>query len=98
MSRDELLVLRKTLTDLLNKGFIRVSNSLTAALVLFVKKPGGGLRFCINYRGLNRITKKDRYLLPLIYETLRNISKAKWFIKLDMIAVFYKIRITDGDE
>ena len=77
MSRDKLLVLRKTLIDLLNKGFIRVSNSPTAAPVLFVKKPGGGLRFYINYRGLNRITKKDRYPLPLIYETLRNISKAK---------------------
>ncbi len=98
MSRDELLVLRKTLIDLLNKGFIRVSNSPAAALVLFVKKPGGGLRFCVNYRGLNRITKKDRYPLPLIYETLRNISKAKWFTKLNIIAVFYKIRITDGDE
>ena len=77
MSRDELLVLRKTLIDLLDKGFIRVSNSLTAAPVLFVKKPGGGLRFCIDYRGLNRVIKKDRYPLPLIYETLRNISKAK---------------------
>ena len=98
MSRDKLLVLRKTLIDLLNKGFIRVSNSPTAAPVLFVKKPGGGLRFYVNYRGLNRITKKDRYLLPLIYETLRNISKAKWFTKLNVIAVFYKIRITDGDE
>jgi hypothetical protein len=70
MSRDELLVLRKTLIDLLNKGFIRVSSSLAVAPVLFVKKPRGGLRFCVNYRGLNRIIKKDRYLLPLIYETL----------------------------
>ncbi|KAI0992479.1 hypothetical protein K3495_g15706, partial [Podosphaera aphanis] len=43
MSRDELLVLRKTLTELLDKGFIRVSNSPAAAPVLFVKKPGGGL-------------------------------------------------------
>ena len=98
MSRDKLLVLRKTLIDLLNKGFIRVSNSPAAAPVLFVKKLRGGLRFCVNYRGLNRITKKDRYPLPLIYETLRNISKAKWFTKLNVIAVFYKIRITDGDE
>ena len=77
MSRDELLVLRKTLTDLFDKGFIRVNNSLIAALVLFIKKPKGGLRFCINYRGLNRVIKKDRYPLPLIYETLRNINKAK---------------------
>lgn len=98
MSRDELLVLRKTLTDLLDKGFIRVSSSPAAAPVLFVRKPGGGLRFCVDYRGLNRITKKDRYPLPLIYETLRNISKARWFTKLDVIAAFHKIRITEGDE
>ena len=49
MSRDKLLVLWKTLTDLLDKGFIQVSNSLAAALVLFVKKPRGGLQFCVNY-------------------------------------------------
>jgi hypothetical protein len=98
MSRDELLVLRKTLTDLLDKGFIRVSNSPAAAPVLFVKKPGGGLRFCVDYRGLNKITKKDRYPLPLIYETLRNISKARWFTKLDVIAAFHKLRILEGDE
>jgi hypothetical protein len=70
MSRDELLVLWKTLIDLLDKGFIWVSNSLAVALVLFVKKPRGGLRFYIDYRGLNQVIKKDRYLLPLIYETL----------------------------
>ena len=98
MSKDELLVLRKTLIDLLDKGFIRVSYSLTAALVLFVRKPGGGLRFCVDYRTLNRITRKDRYPLPLIYNTLRNIGKAKWFTKIDIIAAFYKIRIAEGDE
>ena len=43
MSRDELVVLRKTLTGLLDKQFIRVSNSLVAALVLFVRKLGGSL-------------------------------------------------------
>jgi hypothetical protein len=98
MSREELLVLRKTLIELLDKGFIRVSNSSAAAPVLFVRKPGGGLRFCVDYRGLNKITRKDRYPLPLIYETLRNIGRAKWYTKLDVIAAFHKIRITDGDE
>ena len=98
MSREELLVLRKTLTDYLDKGFIRVSNSPAAAPVLFAKKPGGGLRFCVDYRALNRITKKDRYPLPLIRETLNNISQAKWFTKLDVIAAFHKIRIAQGDE
>jgi hypothetical protein len=83
---------------LLDKGFIRVSSSLAAALILFVKKPRGGLWFCVDYRGLNRITKKDYYLLPLIYETLWNISKARWFTKLNVITMFYKLRILEGDK
>ena len=98
MSRGELLVLRKELISLLDKGWIRVSNSPAAAPVLFVKKPGGGLRFCVDYRALNAITRKDRYPLPLIQETLNNLSKAKWFTKLDVSAAFHKIRINPGDE
>jgi len=98
MSREELLVLRKTLTELLDKQFIRVSNSPASAPVLFVRKPGGGLRFCVDYRGLNKITRKDRYPLPLIQETLQSIGRAKWFTKLDVIAAFNKIRIAEGDE
>ena len=69
MSKDEFLVLRKTLTEYLDKNFIRVNNSPAAALILFVKNPGKGLRFCVDYRSFNRITKKDKHFLPLIYET-----------------------------
>ena len=98
MSRDELLVLRKTLTDLLDKGFIRVSNSPAAAPVLFAKKLGGGLRFYVDYRGLNKISRKDRYPLPRINETFERISRAKWFTKLNVIAAFHKIRIHEGNE
>ena len=98
MSKMELLVLRKELTSLLDKGWIRASNSPAASPVLFAKKPGGGLRFCVDYRALNAITKKDRYPLPLIQETLNNIAKAKWFTKIDVSAAFHKIRINAGDE
>ena len=98
MSKDELLVLRKTLTDYLSKGFIRVSNSPAAAPVLFAKKPGGGLRFCVDYRALNKLTKKDRYPLPLIQETLQSLANAKWFTKLDVISAFHRLRIAEGDE
>ena len=66
--------------------------------MLFVKKPGGGLRFCVDYRKLNGITRKDRYPLPLITETLRQLSQATWFTKLNVIAAFHKIRIKEGDE
>jgi hypothetical protein len=98
MSRDELLVLRCTLLDLLDKGFIRASNSPAASPVLFIQKPGGGLRFYINYRALNALTKKDRYPLPLIKETLNIIGRATWYTKLDITAAFHKIRITQGQE
>ena len=66
MSREELLVLRKTLYELLDAGFIRASSTEGGAPVIFVKKPGGGLRFYVDYRALNAITEKDDYPLPLI--------------------------------
>ena len=49
ISQEELLVLHKTLTNYLDKGFIRVSNSPAAAPILFARKPGGGLHFCVDY-------------------------------------------------
>jgi hypothetical protein len=66
ISRDKLLVLRKTLTKLLNKGFMEVSNSPIVALILFIRKLRGGLRLYIDYRALNKLTYKDHYPLPLI--------------------------------
>jgi len=57
--REELLVLKKTLKDLLDKGFIRVSNSLTRAPILFMWKLRGGLRFCCNYKAFNVIITAD---------------------------------------
>ena len=98
MSTEELLVLRKELTHYLDKGYIRASRSSAGAPVLFAKKPGGGLRFCVDYRALNEITKKDRYPLPLITETLNRIAKAKYLTKLDIILAFHKIRIEPGFE
>ena len=52
----------------------------------------------MDYRGLNNITRKDQYLLPLIKETLIGILKVRYFIKLDITAVFYKIRIIKGQK
>ena len=98
MSHNEATELRRYLDENLSKGFIRASRSEAAAPVLFVKKPGGGLRFCVDYRGLNAVTVKNRYPLPLISETLNRLSRAKIFTKLDIIAAFNRIRIREGDE
>lgn len=82
----------------MRKGFICASTSSAASPVLFVKKPGGGLRFCVDYRKLNAITIKDRYPIPLIQETLNRLSQACWFSKFDVIAAFNKMRIQEGEE
>lgn len=98
MSHGELEVLRKYLKENLDKGFIRTSSSSAASPVLFAKKPSGGLRLCVDYRGLNALTIKNRYPLPLIRETLNQISKCRYFTKLDIVAAFNKLRMKKGDE
>ncbi|KAM3518660.1 hypothetical protein MY4038_010031, partial [Beauveria bassiana] len=98
MSRDELLVLREYLEENLGKGFIRASRSPAASPVLFVRKPGGGLRFCVDYRALNALTVKNRYPIPLVRETLDRLCRARYYTKLDIIAAFNRLRIAKGDE
>jgi Reverse transcriptase (RNA-dependent DNA polymerase) len=66
--------------------------------VLFVRKPGGGLRFYIDYRRLNALTIKNRYLIPLLSKTLARLSRAKYFTKINIITAFNRLRITEGDE
>jgi Reverse transcriptase (RNA-dependent DNA polymerase)/RNase H-like domain found in reverse transcriptase len=98
MSRNQLEVLRDYLKTNLDKGFIRASSSPAASPVIFVKKPGGGLRFCVDYRGLNALTVKNRYPIPLIQETLDRLSRARVYTKLDIVAAFNRLRIAKGDE
>lgn len=98
MSNLELEALWKYLEENQKKGFIRPSSSSSASPVLFVRKPGGGLRFCVDYRGLNSITRKNRYPLPLIDETLRQLQSAKIFTRLDLRGAYNLIRIRQGDE
>jgi hypothetical protein len=98
MSREELLVLKKTLTDLLDKGWILASSSIAEAPVLFVKKPGKRLYFYVDYRALNAIISQNRYPLPLIRETLKRLAKARYYIKVNVRAAFYKFRIKKGNK
>ena len=92
------MVIRKYIDDHLAKGFIRPSSSPAAAPLLLAKKPGGGVRVCVDYRGLNNVTLKNRYPIPLIRETLDALCRAKYFTKLDVVAAFNRLRIAPGDE
>lgn len=97
MSPAELDELKKHLTDLIEKGFIRPSKSPWGAPVLFAPKPGGGLRLCIDYRGLNALSVKNRYPLPRIDELLDRLTGAKVMSKLDLRAGYHQIRLKEED-
>jgi hypothetical protein len=97
-STEELQATKQYLLDNLNRGFITTSNYPFASPVLFVKKPDGGLRFCVDYRKLNAITRKDAYPLPRIDELLARVSKAKVFTKLDIRQAFHRIRMDPESE
>ncbi|SYW74696.1 uncharacterized protein UHO2_01562 [Ustilago hordei] len=94
----EMSKLRRYLDENLEKGFIRPSKSPARSPVLFVPKKDGGLRLCVDYRGLNEITVKNRAPLPLIEEQLFLLRKARIYTKLDLRAAYNLIRIAKGDE
>ena len=98
LSPVELATLREYLDELLSAGFIRPSKSPFGAPVLFIKKKDGSLRLCIDYRGLNAITRKDKYPLPLVTDLLDAPRKARIYTKIDLKHAFHLVRIAEGDE
>ena len=98
LSELELKVLKEYIQDNLKKGFIRPSTSPFGSPVLFVKKPDGSLRLCVDYRALNRMTIKNRYPIPLTTEIMDRIKGAKRFTRLDVRDAFNRIRVAKGDE
>jgi hypothetical protein len=98
LSKPELQALRDYLTENLAKGFVQHSKSPASAPILFVKKKDGSLRLCVDYRGLNKITKKNRYPLPLISSLLDRLCIGKIFTKLDLRGAYNLLRIHLDDE
>ena len=98
LSHNELKALREWLDDNLSKGFIRASSSPAGAPILFVKKKDGSLRLCVDYRGINEGTIKNRYPLPLIKETLNQLSRARIYTTLDIRGAYNLVRMAEGDE
>ncbi|XP_071924874.1 uncharacterized protein [Coffea arabica] len=84
MAPAELKELKTQLQELLDRRFIQESQSPWGAPVLFVKKKDGGLRMCIDYRGLNNLTIKNKYPLPLIDELFDQLQGAVVYSKLDL--------------
>jgi hypothetical protein len=98
LSPAELETLREFIDENVRYGFIRATNSPHGAPVLFSRNSNGSLRLCVDYRGLNRISKKDRYPLPLISDLLATAGKARVYTTLDLRHAYYLVRIAEGDE
>ena len=98
LSQNKLVALREYLDENLVKNFIQHSKSPARAPILFVKKKDGSLRMCMDYRGLNKITVKNRYPLPLISRLSDQLNQAKIYTKIDFQGAYNLVRIKVGDE
>ena len=90
--------LRDNLEELLKKGYIQQLINSAGAPILFIFKKDGDLRICVDYRGLNKIIKKNRHPLPLIKETLDRLQEAVVFTKLNIRNTYHRIKIKKGNE
>ena len=76
--------LSEQLPELTDRGFIRPSTSPWGAPVLFVKKKDGYMRMCIDYRGLNKLTIKNRYPIPMIDDLFDQLQGSSVYSKIDL--------------
>ncbi|GME36878.1 hypothetical protein V502_10139 [Neofusicoccum parvum] len=98
MSTDELAAAKDYIKENLGKGFIKASRVPFGSPILMARKANRGFRFCMDYRRLNAATKKNKYPLPLIDETLARLTRARYFSKIDVRQAFHRIRIYEDSK
>ena len=84
--------------QMLKDNIIRPSNSPWASPILLTKKKDGSYRFCIDFRKVNAITKKDSYPLCNINEALETLKGSAWFTSLDLMSGFWQVPIKEQDK
>ncbi|WVZ58893.1 hypothetical protein U9M48_009115 [Paspalum notatum var. saurae] len=90
-------IYKKQIDELLEKGFIRKSTSPWALPVLLTEKKDGTLRMCVDYRGLNAVTVKNKYPLPRIEDLFDQLKGACVFSKIDLRYGYHQLRIRPSD-
>ena len=93
----ELQHMKKQLAELVAKKLIEPSSSGWASPVIFVQKPDGSLRFCVDYRKVNAVTRKCKYPLPRIDELLDQLQGKSCLTSLDLASGYWQVRIADED-
>ena len=93
MDPTELKELKTQLQKLLDKGFIRPNVSPWGAPILFVKKKDDTLQMCIDYWKINKVTVKNKYLLPRIEYLFDQLKRASVFSKIDLRSGYYELQL-----
>jgi hypothetical protein len=86
----ELMELKRQLSELEQKRYVRPSSSSWAAPALFVERKDKSQRLCIDYRALNEVTIKNKYLLPRIDDLFDQLGRDKYFSKIDLRSGYYQ--------
>jgi len=97
MAPAELVELKNQIEDLLEKKFIRPSASPWGAPVLLVKKKDGSSRLCVDYRHLNKLTIKNKYLVSRIDDLLDQLRGRGVFSKIDLRSGYHQILVKPED-
>lgn len=90
-------LVEKETANMLASGVIRPSRSPWAAPVVIAPKKDGGIRFCVDYRELNTVTRKDVYPLPRIDDTVDALNGARFLSAFDMLSGYWQVPVAPGD-
>src|SRR5581483_3630745 len=91
-------IIREEIQKMLDKGIIQESSSPWTLPVVLVKKKDGETRFCVDYRKLNKITRKDRHPLPRIDDLLDSFGNSVCFTTLDLASGYWQIEMDPRDK
>ena len=90
-------IIRQEVNDMLKAEVIEQSESPWSSGVVLVNKKDGGRRFCVDYRALNEVTKKDSYPLPMADDVLESLSGARYFSHFDLVRGYWQFEVEEAD-